>query len=85
MENGKKFKVQSSEMGPWPVERHQSTKDVRINESEVKWKEHDFLLQLPSSTIFIFLATQFYFASKAILFSSHHQIQSPVNTKMGFL
>ena len=28
MENGKKFKVQSSKMGPWPAEREQSTKDV---------------------------------------------------------
>lgn len=28
MENGKKFKVQSSEMGPWPAQREQSTKDV---------------------------------------------------------
>ena len=24
MENGKKFKVQSSKMGPWPAEREQS-------------------------------------------------------------
>ena len=44
MENGKKFKVQSSKMGPWPAEREQSTKDVWINENEVKWIEHALLL-----------------------------------------